>query len=84
MDKNTNKQNDINFKRNLLIRANILAVNSLNTSGVLSEEDKNALCEEIPAGRMGTAKEVADTVILLSEAGNYLTGQIITLDGGWI
>lgn len=53
--KNTNKQNDINFKRNLLIRANILAGNSLNTTGVLSEDDK---------------KKIVDVAGILSQDGN--------------
>ena len=40
--------------------------------------------EEIPAGRMGDAREVADMVLKLAEAPFYLTGQIITIDGAWI
>ncbi len=50
----------------------------------LSEEDLIELAEEIPAGRMGDAKEVADLCLKLCEGPSYLTGQVITLDGGWI
>lgn len=50
----------------------------------LSSEDLASLEEEIPAGRMGDAKEVADMVLKLAEAPFYLTGQIITIDGAWI
>lgn len=50
----------------------------------LSEEDLEELCEEIPMGRMGEAEEVASLVLLVSQAPIYMTGQIITIDGGWI
>ena len=50
----------------------------------LSEEDLDELEEEIPAGRMGDPLEVADLVLRVCEGPSYLTGQVITLDGGWI
>ena len=50
----------------------------------LSEEDLEQLKGEIPMDRMGEPKEVADLVFMLSEAPEYMTGQIITVDGGWI
>ena len=50
----------------------------------LTEEDLDALCEEIPEGRMGEAKEVAQLVLMVSQAPSYMTGQIITIDGGWL
>ena len=45
--------------------------------------EKKALGEEIPAGRAGTPDEAAECVYLLAQAPVYLTGQILTLDGGW-
>ena len=50
----------------------------------LSEEEKEALFEEIPAGRPGQTTEVADLVYRIATSSSYLTGQVITLDGGWI
>lgn len=50
----------------------------------LSAEEKEMLCEEIPAGRAGTPAEVASLVSLLAQAPVYLTGQILRIDGGWI
>ncbi len=50
----------------------------------LSDEDLEQLCQEIPAGRMGKPQEVAELALMLSNAPEYLTGQVITLDGGWI
>jgi 3-oxoacyl-[acyl-carrier protein] reductase len=49
-----------------------------------SEEDRAALCDEIPAGRFGKAEEVAELILNLINGNNYLTGQIIRLDGGMI
>lgn len=50
----------------------------------LSDEDLDELQAEIPMGRMGEAGEVAELVLMLSMAPVYMTGQIITIDGGWI
>lgn len=41
--------------------------------------------ERIPAGRVGTAQDLAGTVIFLaSSASDYITGQAIVVDGGWL
>jgi 3-oxoacyl-[acyl-carrier protein] reductase len=50
----------------------------------LSEDELIALIDEIPAGRLGKAEEVADLVYHLGYKNSYLTGQIIGLDGGFI
>ena len=49
----------------------------------LSEEEMHSLIEEIPAGRMCIPEEVAEAVYLLSKMPVYLTGQIISINGGW-
>lgn len=49
----------------------------------LSTEELSSIKEEIPADRLGTADEIAQTVFQLANAPDYLTGQIITVDGGW-
>lgn len=68
------------------IRVNAIACGAIDTEMnlFLSREEREALLEEIPAGRMGTAKEVAEMAFHLAEGPGYLTGQIIKLDGGWI
>jgi 3-oxoacyl-[acyl-carrier protein] reductase len=67
------------------IAVNALACGLIDTAmnQCFSEDERDALCEEIPAGRMGTPEEVADMAALLCKAPYYLTGQIITMDGGW-
>lgn len=49
----------------------------------LSEDEIVELCDEIPMGRAGRPDEVAKAVVKLAEMPAYLTGQIITVDGGW-
>lgn len=43
--------------------------------------DKKELEEEVPAGRLGTAEEVAEAVFFLAES-SYITGQILGVNGG--
>lgn len=68
------------------IRVNAIAFGAIDTdmNSFLSQEERQALLEEIPAGRMGTAGEAAALLYQLSEAPEYLTGQVVAMDGGWI
>lgn len=68
------------------IQVNAVACGAIDTkmNGFLNEEDKASLIEEIPTNRMGHPEEVAELVYQLSHGNEYLTGQIIHLDGGWI
>lgn len=68
------------------IRVNAIACGAIDTemNHFLDSEELSALKEEIPAGRLGTPAEVAALVRAVAEGPDYLTGQIITLDGGWI
>ncbi len=45
-------------------------------------EERKALIEEIPLGRMGTAEEVAEAVYFLA-TGSYITGQVLGVNGGF-
>lgn len=49
----------------------------------LSEEDMEELRGEIPMDRLGEPSDVAQLVLKVAEAPAYMTGQIITIDGGW-
>ena len=68
------------------IQVNAIACGAIDTdmNRWLTPAEKEALLEEIPAGRMGQPDEVADLVFQLAESSPYLTGQILSLDGGWI
>lgn len=67
------------------IQVNAIACGVIDTAmnSLLSTEDLEALREEIPAGRLGSPEEVAALALQLAGAPSYLTGQIITMDGGW-
>lgn len=49
----------------------------------LSKEDIDAFCENIPLGRIGLPKDVAESILFLaSDGADYITGQTIVVDGG--
>lgn len=51
----------------------------------LSEEDKMQIIEETPMNRIGTPSDVANAVYFLSsDNATFITGQTLTVDGGWI
>lgn len=66
------------------IRVNCIAPGVIATDmvQVLGEETLNMLAEEIPLGRLGQAKEIADALIYL-ESAQYVTGQVISVSGGF-
>ena len=68
------------------IQVNAIACGVIDTdmNQCFSEEERQALIDEIPADRMGRPQEVGQLVVQLCDGNDYLTGQIITLDGGWI
>ncbi len=67
------------------IAVNAISFGVIDTemNGHLNAEERAALIDEIPAGRFGTTKEAADMIWQLSQAPTYLTGQIITMAGGF-
>ena len=50
-------------------------------SAEISEDDKNLMLERIALHRQGSPQDIADTVLFLANS-NYITGQIINIDGG--
>ncbi|MBD5502792.1 MAG: SDR family NAD(P)-dependent oxidoreductase [Lachnospiraceae bacterium] len=67
------------------IQVNAIACGVIDTdmNRCFTEEDMTALKNEIPADRIGQPEEVAQMVVSLLHAPAYLTGQVVTLDGGW-
>lgn len=68
------------------IQVNAIACGAIDTemNQWMEEDELIGLVEEIPAGRLGRAEEVANFVYQLTYKNEYLTGQVIGLDGGWI
>lgn len=49
----------------------------------LSNEDLEEIKNQIPADRFADPKDIAASVLGILKASPYLTGQVITVDGGW-
>lgn len=68
------------------IRVNAIAPGAIATR-MLSHFSPNELIEleeEIPLGRLGQPDEIANTVsFLASKKASYITGQVISVNGGW-
>ena len=67
------------------IQVNAIACGAIDTemNSFLATEELTSLIDEIPASRLGKPEEVAELAFNLCTGNNYLTGQIIGLDGGW-
>jgi 3-oxoacyl-[acyl-carrier protein] reductase len=68
------------------VRVNAIAPGVVETSMMSSftDEDKRGIREEIPMGRFARASEIADSIqFLLSTRASYITGQTISVNGGW-
>lgn len=57
-----------------------------NTAALRSDEERSkSILDRIPAGRWGEAEDFkGPAVFLSSEAGKYVQGTILTVDGGWM
>ena len=69
------------------IRVNCVAPGVIQTDmvQVLGEETLRNLAEQTPLGRLGTPEDIAHAVAFLaSDKASFLTGQVLTADGGFI
>lgn len=69
------------------IRVNAVAPGCIETDMVkaLGEGTRAMLVEETPIGRLGTPEDIARVVsFLASDKAGFITGQVITADGGFI
>ena len=69
------------------VTVNALAPGYIVTSMVeeIPEDKQDQILARIPMGRFGTPEDVAEAVVFLSSDGaSYITGQVLTIDGGMI
>ncbi|EPZ38773.1 MULTISPECIES: SDR family oxidoreductase [Anoxybacillus] len=68
------------------IRVNAIAPGAIDTPMLheFTEEEIQALIDDIPLGRVGKPEDVAKAVsFLISDHASYITGQILSVNGGW-
>lgn len=72
------------------VRVNAIAPGYVRTEMIasLAERkilDEAALARRTPMGRLGLPEEVAEAAVYLaSDAASYITGTVLTVDGGWL
>lgn len=69
------------------ITVNAIAPGVIDTpmNGGFDEQTINELIEETPVGRLGTAEDVARAILFLAdEKSDFITGQTLGIDGGFI
>lgn len=69
------------------VRVNCVTPGVIDTdmNAQLTEADRAALADETPLGRIGSADEVAQTILYLcSEGASFITGQVLGVSGGLV
>jgi len=68
------------------IQVNAIACGLIDTmmNRNLSPEELVDIIKEIPANRIGFPKDIAEIVFDLCNGKSYITGQVISVDGGWL
>ncbi|HBO42524.1 MAG TPA: 3-oxoacyl-ACP reductase [Planctomycetaceae bacterium] len=69
--------------RNITVNAVAPGFIETDMTAKMGEDIVKAVVERVPLGRLGQPRDVADAVLFLaSEAASYITGQVLTVDGG--
>ena len=57
-----------------------------NTTALREDPDRSrSILERIPAGRWGSAEDIAGAAVFLSSsAADYVNGHVLVVDGGWM
>ena len=69
------------------IRVNAVSPGATETDMMkcFGEDDRRAICEDTPVGRLGEPAEIAETLFFLqSDKASFITGQIIGVNGGYL
>ncbi len=71
--------------RNININAIAPGFIETDMTGALNEDQKKSLLSNIPMGKMGKPEDVSNLVkFLAGDESSYITGQVITVDGGMV
>jgi 3-oxoacyl-[acyl-carrier protein] reductase len=69
------------------ITVNVVAPGFIDTdmTRVLAEEQRNAMLQQVPLGRLGQGHDIANAVVFLaSPAASYVTGETLHVNGGML
>jgi 2,4-dienoyl-CoA reductase [(3E)-enoyl-CoA-producing], peroxisomal len=67
---------------NVITPGPIAGTEGMERLGSKDDENSGSAFKRIPLQRYGTVKEIADgTIYLFSDAGNYVTGEVLVIDG---
>ncbi len=72
------------------VRVNAIAPGWINTPGVAFqtsnvERTQEVVSRKIPLGRLGEPEDIANAALFLaSDLASYMTGTVVTVDGGWL
>lgn len=69
------------------ITVNVIAPGFIDTdmTKVLTDEQRAAMLEQVPLGRLGASEDIANAVLFLaSEGGAYITGETLHVNGGMV
>jgi pteridine reductase len=66
-----------------------VTVNAIAPGAVLvpeeyDQDERQRLARATPLGRLGSPQDVVDALLYLLEAGDFVTGEVLTVDGGRI
>ena len=71
--------------RNVTVNAVAPGFIATDMTAELNEEQKKGIVGVIPMKRMGAAEDIAHaTAFLASDEASYITGQVLTVDGGMV
>jgi len=69
--------------RNITVNAVAPGFIQTDMTATLADDLIKAIVDQVPLGRLGQPRDVADAVLFLaSDAASYITGQVLTVDGG--
>ena len=69
--------------RNITVNAVAPGYIDTDMTQAMTDSAKEATLQQIPLGRVGTPKDIAEVVAFLaSDKASYITGQVISVDGG--
>ena len=69
--------------RNITCNAIAPGMIATDMTDALSDKMKEQILAEIPLKRLGQPEEIAETALFLAKS-KYITGQVITVDGGMV